>query len=975
MQQRQSAAYRTVIRVVGLLFVMGGSVLAAQSDDFPVVRNNERDADARPMSAGEAVSSLQLPDGFTASVFAAEPDVQNPIAMAWDDRGRMWVAENFTYSDRSQRFDLTLRDRVLIFEDTNQDGAADSRRVFTDKVQMLTSVEVGRGGVWLMCPPRLLFIPDADGDGTPDGPARVVLDGFSVAKDNYHNFANGLRWGPDGWLYGRCGHSCPGRLGVPGTLDPQRVPIDGGIWRFHPEREVVEVLCHGTVNPWGHDWDQHGELFFINTVIGHVWHVLPGSHFRESFGESRNPDVYERLDTIADHYHFDTTGKWSESRDGKANDLGGGHAHIGMMICQLDHWPSRYHNRLFTLNMHGRRANVERLVRRGAGYVAQHEPDFLVAADPFFRGIDMRIGPDGNAYVIDWSDTGECHEHTGVHRTSGRIFRISYPGAGESFAFSKPMCLARDGILSRLWRRYQAGETDPGTLRGLLNHPDEHVRAWAIRLLTDFWPLDTAEGPLPDAVYPDDPRTLTALRKTANTDESGLVHLVLASTLQRMAPQHRAAIARELVGRVEHADDPTLPALVWFGLVPLGRENPDALVEIASECAWPDTIRRITRFLAKRIERKPAPIDRLLTAMLDRPADIQQAVLAGLVEAFDGRRRVVEPESWRKFAAVDSLRDRGATIRELSTLFGDGRAMEEIRAIVADRGADLPTRRTALRTVIAARPADLREVCESLLSVRGVNGVAAEGLALFSDPDVGRLLAKNYRRFHPDDRPKVLEILVSRPVFAKQLLELVGSGKSPIRVADITPFHARQIDAHGDETLRKQLRSTWGDLRATPAERQLQIARLRESLTDKSLRKADLSRGRRLFTRSCAQCHRLFGDGAQIGPDLTGAQRTNLDYLLQNVVDPSAVVGKDFRMTTVVTSDGRSFSGLLVSRDQETLVLQTQNKRHTIAAEDIDDLVESEQSAMPDGLLQGLDPDRIRDLFAYLMHPVQVSAD
>ncbi len=186
--------------------------------DFPQIYNSEPNRDAEPMSPEQAVATMKLPAGFRATVFAAEPDVQNPIAMAWDAQGRMWVAENYTYAERTQRFDLNLRDRVTVLEDQDGDGRMDRRTVFTDQVQMLTSVEVGRGGVWLMCPPQLLFIPDANEDKVPDGPAQVVVDGFTVAQDNYHNFANGLRWGPDGWLYGRCGHSCPGRIGLPEPL-------------------------------------------------------------------------------------------------------------------------------------------------------------------------------------------------------------------------------------------------------------------------------------------------------------------------------------------------------------------------------------------------------------------------------------------------------------------------------------------------------------------------------------------------------------------------------------------------------------------------------------------------------------------------------------------------------------------------------------------------------------------------------------
>ncbi|HRH95717.1 MAG TPA: hypothetical protein PLB55_07260, partial [Prosthecobacter sp.] len=301
------------------LFVVG----SALSADFPAPYNSEP-GNPSPMSPQEALKALKLPEGFKATLFAAEPDLQNPIGMAWDAKGRMWVAENYTYAERVKRFDLELKDRVIILEDKDWDGVAETRKVFTEDVQMLTSVEVGRGGVWLMCPPQVLFIPDRNNDDIPDGEPEVVLDGFTVAKDNYHNFANGLRFGPDGWLYGRCGHSCPGKLGIPGTPDDKRVPMKGGIWRFHPEKKIVEVLTHGTTNPWGHDWDANGEMFFINTVTGHLWHLIHGAHLVDS--NTPNPLIYEKLDTIADHYHYDRTGAWSASRDGKANHLGGGHA-------------------------------------------------------------------------------------------------------------------------------------------------------------------------------------------------------------------------------------------------------------------------------------------------------------------------------------------------------------------------------------------------------------------------------------------------------------------------------------------------------------------------------------------------------------------------------------------------------------------------------------------------------------------------
>src|SRR4051794_9646353 len=274
--------------------------------DFPPPRNTEPDP-APVMPADQAAASFRVPEGFRVGVFAAEPDVQNPIAMAFDARGRLWVAENYTYAERAQRFDLRHRDRVLIFEDADGDGRADRRTVFTDDVQMLTSLELGHGGAWLLCPPQLLFLPDRDGDDVPDGAAEVVLDGFTLGTENHHTFANGLRWGPDGWLYGRCGASSPGQVGAPGTPEAGRVPIRGGLWRYHPTRKRFEVVSHGTTNPWGHDWDALGEAFFINTVNGHLWHAIPGAHFARPHTIDPNPRAYLQIDQHADHYHWDNS--------------------------------------------------------------------------------------------------------------------------------------------------------------------------------------------------------------------------------------------------------------------------------------------------------------------------------------------------------------------------------------------------------------------------------------------------------------------------------------------------------------------------------------------------------------------------------------------------------------------------------------------------------------------------------------------
>lgn len=756
-----------------------------------------------------------------------------------------------------------------------------------------------------------------------------------------------------------------------------RVPIDGGIWRYHPDRKIVEVLCHGTVNPWGHDWDQHGELFFINTVIGHLWHVSPGSHYKESFGESMNPHVYERMDMIADHYHFDTKGSWTASRDGKANDLGGGHAHIGMLIYGHEAWPENYRHKLMTLNMHGQRANVERLERIGSGYVGKHEPDFLISADPFFRGIDLSVGPDGDVFVIDWSDTGECHDHTGVHRESGRIFKISYGEKRERKEVPKPFCIAGEGKLPQLWRDYQAvdpqgGKVTAEMLRALEQDPDEHVRVWAIRLLTDFWPLDTIMGPLPSAKYPDDPATLAMLSRMAESDTSGLVLRTLASTLQRLPVDQRAAIAQKLAQHADYQSDVDLALLVWYGLIPVGEHDPKSLAAIAKSSQWPPLQRSIAHFLTSRLEKQPELLDELLAAAGDLPETSQTSLLMGITDATRGWRKAAKPAHWDSFVALPAVAASADTVRQLSTLFGDGRALDEIRAIATDGKAELKVRAKAIETLIEARPDDLRATLESLLDTRVINTVAARGLSTFDDPAIATLLAKKFKRFSAEDRPTVIEILLSRPNFVRSLLDSLADGKGQIAVSDITASHARQIVSLGDEALTKQLADVWGELRESSAEKLALKESWREKLTGESLALADRSAGRVLFQKTCSQCHLLYGEGKKVGPDITGAQRQSLDYLLENILDPSAVVGKDYRMSVLQMADGRILSGLVVSKNESQLFLRTATEELSLPVEEIEQSRQTNLSAMPDGLLQNFSDAQVRDLIAYLMHTSQV---
>ena len=587
------------------------------------------------LKPAEALKAIAVPKGFRVQLAAAEPMVQQPIDMAWDTRGRLWVAECYTYAERETNFEKKLKDRIIILEDTDHDGVFDKRKIFWDGASQLTSIELGFGGVWAACAPNILFLADRNGDDQPDGEPEVILDGFDTDKVR-HNIVNGLRWGPDGWLYGRHGILGPGsKVGRPGTPEAKRTHIQCGIWRYHPTRKSFEVVCHGTTNPWGHDWDEHGQLFFINTVIGHLWHAVPGARYQRMYGNHFDKHLYELIQQTADHYHFDVgKEKWSDLKKtgmtSGTDAAGGGHAHTGMMIYLGDNWPAEYRGNVFTLNLHGLRMNQESLHRQGAGYVGKHAADFMFTSDIWFRGIELSYAPDGSVYVLDWSDIGECHDNDGIHRTSGRIYRISYgkteaakvdltewsnddlaesvgspnewysrqarqliqqrAAAGQDLtkAALKLMNTYRltsstPTALRAMWTLNAIGSADEDWLLEQSNDEREHIRTWAIKLLCDQEALSK--------------KTQKRFIEMGGQDKAGLVQLQLASALQQLPLEDRWPLANALVSQDTFAKDPVFPLLVWYGINPAVTENRNAALKLVAQCKIP----KVRQFIARRL--------------------------------------------------------------------------------------------------------------------------------------------------------------------------------------------------------------------------------------------------------------------------------------------------------------------------------------------------------------------------------------
>jgi putative membrane-bound dehydrogenase-like protein len=984
---------RVLLTTILLLATSVVALLRAQKPNQPVIDE--------PLPPAEAASSMIVPEGFQVTLFAGEPDVRQPIAFCIDDRGRLWVAEAYKYPNHG----TTPGDRILILEDEDGDGRFDKRTVFYDQLNYVTGVEVGFGGAWVMSPPYFYFIPDRDGDDRPDGPAEVLLDGFGNHA-NAHNLANGFSWGPDGWLYGTHGRTNWSMLGKPGTPDEKRIRFDGGVWRYHPVLHVWEPYADGTTNPWGIDWNDFGEAFVCNCVNPHLFHVIYGAHYEPWRNRKSSEFAYERIPTIADHLHFVGGGDVRAGLGSAEEDAaGGGHAHCGTMVYLGDNWPERYRNTLFTNNIHGRRINNDLPARKGSGYTASHGRDLMRSRDPWYMGVTLRYGPDGSVFASDWSDTGECHSVRNTRRETGRIYKISYgkPAAVETdlarlsdlqlaalqshrndwfvrharrllqeraatgrdmsnvAARLREMLQSEKDVprqLRALWALHVIGRLDGASLNALLKHKSEYVRAWSVRLLCED------RNPPQDA--------LAVFRELAAEGDSPLVRLHLASCLQRLTPAQCWPIAEALARRFEDADDANLPLMLWYAVEPLVHDDAERFVSLAGGTRIPLIARHISRRVAE-LTAAEHELDDLVATLTKADAKNQAAILSGVLTGLQGRRTVDMPSSWS--AAFEKLQaSPDSQVAELSLrlalVFDDPTALVTLRKLAMDEKTDAALRNRAIEALVAKQAGDVAPMLLALVDDPATRRAAIRGLAEFDHPDTPAALLEAYEAFEPAARQDVVQTLASRKAWASQLLDAVKSGRIDRR--DLSAYTARQIVNLGDERLRSRLKELWGELRTTPAAKARLIADLKKRLSPESLASADRSAGRAIFKKTCANCHRLFDAGGEIGPNITGSQRTNLDYLLQTIIDPSSAVSKDYQMQTLATSSGRVITGLVLGETRSAVTIQTVNEKVVVPLAEVEQRADSPLSLMPEGMLQNLSAAEVRQLLAYLMGPAQV---
>lgn len=943
---------------------------------------------------------MKVADGLEVSLVASEPLIRQPVTVTFDGRGRAWVIQYLQYPNpaglKPVEVDQWLRtkydkkplppprgpkgaDKITILSDPDENGRFRKAKDFVTGLNLASGMCLGHGGVYVVQPPYLLFYPDRDGDDVPDGDPEVLLDGFGM--EDAHAFANSLQWGPDGWLYGAQGSTVYANI--------RGIEFSQGIWRYHPVSKKFELFAEGGGNTWGLDFDRHGNVIAGTNFGGKAMlHQVQGAYYIKNFakhGELKNPHAYGYFD------HVPHTG------------FKGGHVTCGGIVYHGGTLPAKYDGQYLAANLLSNALYWHTLEPKGSTFVSRQGGDLLEANDSWFRPIDCLTGPDGGLYIVDWYDKRAAHLDPldNWDRTNGRIYKLQAKGVPRTQPFDLDKLkgpelvkllehsnhwyrrearrimaerkdpalypvlkkLAADNAdqlaLEAFWALAVSGGVDRADMLPWLRHRNADVRIWAVRLLGD-------EGKV-TAQQRDE------LVKLAKSDAEVGVRAQLACSARRLPGADCMAIVRALLERDEDAGDPQQPLLLWWAVEARAIDQREAIVQMLSDARlWKAPLLRdaivqrlARRYLAEGGDANGAACVRLL-ALAPTPGD-KLRVAAGMEQALQGKvLKAPAAELAMPLAALLREFPDNITLLRLGLRLGDDAVKQSVRQRIAD-GKRPEADRIKLIEVLGELAAPWAK--EPLLAVAKapgtdkLRGAALGALQAYADDDVAQTLLAQYAAWPPALRARAQATLASRPASALLLARAVDGGT--IAANEIAVDNVRRMVLHKDDALAKLIVKHWGQIApATTGEKQARIRWLALALGQG---KGEVARGKELFTKHCASCHQLFGQGTKLGPDLTTANRGNRDWLLANIIDPSSVIRPEFTSYTVTTTDGRILTGLVIDATPQGFTLvDAKNEKTPLLRERVEEMKPSPVSLMPEKLLDTLTEPEIRDLFAYL---------
>lgn len=980
-------------------------------------------ADPIRLMPSDSEPSLEVADDLALDLLLREPVVANPLYLNFDERGRLWIVQYRQYpwpaGLKMLSRDSVWRnvyqppfapppphpegspfrglDRITIHEDTNQDGTFDDHRVFLDGLNFATAALPGRGGVFVLNPPYLLFYADQDRNDRPDSETpRILLSGFGI--EDSHSIANSLRWGPDGWIYATQGSTVSGSV-ITHNSDGSR-PENGqvvhslgqNVWRYHPERHQYEIFAEGGGNAFGVEIDQEAHIYSgHNGGDTRGFHYVQGGYWQKNFGKHgqlSNPYAFDFHGPMRHHAVVRFTHTFS--------------------IYQASTFPERYHGCLFGVNPVEHHVVVSKIEPDGSSRKTT-DLGLVVQAGKgerarWFTPVDIQLGPDGCLYLADWYSVQPNHYRNHEGQTNpdlGRIYRLrpkTYQAAPkfdlatipsselvEHYLFHpnrwyrdqsrRVLADRRDAsIVPRLWQLVESsdeqraldafwalhvsGGLDSEKLKTCLHHQGPLVRRAAVHLLGDF--------PHEIAALHDD------LLQMARNEPNVEVRCQLAATAKGLPAADGVPMAFSLLQHSEDASDIYLPKAVWWAIEAHADEPSWILTALESSAAWSADFRaggmRVPQNLMRRYAMAGRQSDLLICARLLKLApdeNQRERLVEAFVAAHAGRPLPALPSE----LARELARARGPFAKLLAVRSGDPTAINEALGDVLDPTIAIEQRIALVQTLGDIQAAPDRTVVTLSQILRDAHpktlqSASIVALGRFDQNDVGAMLVERIPHLEPENQTVAVQVLSSRGAWTAALLEAIDQQRLPTSLVDADT--ALRLRRHTDPELVARLDRLYPQHELTGDERE---ARIETLMTIVRQGQGSPTRGRELFQGKvgCGKCHRLFTQGGEVGPDLTAYNRSDLRQMLLAIVHPSAEIREGFAAVTAATSDGRILAGLKVEQNEQLLVLRgIDGQDQRIPAEEVEELSTNARSLMPDGLLDTLSDDEIRDLFAFL---------
>ncbi len=970
--------------------------------------------DTPPTPPLEAVKKFATRSDVAVDLMASEPAVEQPLYASWDSKGRMWVTQyrqyQFPAGLKIVSYDQHLRakfdkvplppprgekgaDKITVFEDTDGDGAFDKHTDVITGLNIASAALPGMSRIWVLNPPYLLSYPDANQDGLPDGDPEVELTGFGL--EDTHAVATNLQWGLDGWLYGANGSTTTGNVSSANT---KNVKWEGQcIWRYHPNKKLFEIYAEGGGNTFSLDIDSKGRVFSgTNNGSTRGMHYEQGSYGIKGWGK-HGP--------LTNPYAFGWFEHMKHEGDNKRFPQAFAIYEGGLL-------GSAYEGKIIAPNSLANVVYVSERFPHGSTFRTKDEDNLMSSPDRWFRPVWAGVGPDGGFYMADWYDTRLSHVSPvdDWHKTSGRIYRVR-PAAGAPKL--KPFNLSKapaEELLAQLqqpneWFRKQAAleiawrglkelteplaklarSNDPHALDALwtldmlmayedpmanefihkvlmspeiTSHKDPYVQRWAAKIV--------GERPMSWNAL----QTLNHLSKSQNIE----VRAQLLASAKRL----QAGLALSVIRDV-NLDDASghLPFLAWWALESKAEKNRDVILSFLKDS--PDFAKGPFReHLAEKLAKRYALAggeENLQTCAdllaLSEDEVLRGKIIAGIAAAFEGAEMPPLPDSLSK-ALNDYMAKQSGGNLALALRTGNAAALKDALKLLSDSKASNAQRISIAKTLaelgkqesVAPMVALLKGGTNAPSLKRGILQAAAK----FDDRRIPEALLTGYEAQIAGDkalREDALRTLAGRKEWALLLINFVNEGK--VQPKHITIDTARQLSLYKDPEMDAAIEKHWKGLLMTgPTEaKEKEMARIKAVIKTGL---GDADKGKLQFMARCAICHKLFGEGNIIGPELTGYDRANPDFWLDNIFNPSLEIREGFGNYIVKLKNGQMLTGIMDAQDASGIVLKDiAGNKTPVKQPEIEKLEASPISLMPESLTIGMSDADLKDFFAYLM--------